>query len=83
MASKRTGRKFLSDNVVNARRNATPRPQRVTIITGGMKYRPGQPPVPVYPAGAARVLGRGVVARSSPLPPVVSSPPADAPLQAE
>ena len=57
MASKRTGRKFLSDNVVNARRAANPRVPRVTIITGGVRYAPGQPPSRVCPAGAVRVAG--------------------------
>jgi hypothetical protein len=58
MASKRTGRKFLSDNVVNARRAAAPRPQRITIISGGMKYKLGSPPVRVCPAGASGAVRR-------------------------
>jgi len=71
MASKRTGRKFLTDNAVMARRAeaAAKRPQRVTIISGGMKYKPGQPPVRVCPAGTVRAIaarrgsGRGGMLR--------------------
>jgi hypothetical protein len=60
MVSKRTGRKFLHDNVVRARRNAAPRQQRVTIISGGIRYAPGQPPAQVCPADAVRAARRVV-----------------------
>jgi hypothetical protein len=60
MASKRTGRKFLHDNLVNARRASVPRPQRVTIISGGMRYAPGQDPVRVCPAGSVPAAGARV-----------------------
>lgn len=67
MASKRTGRKFLSDAVVNARAvKAGPKPSRVTIISGGMKYKYGQDPVPVCPVGSVRGAVRRAMAQ--PLP---------------
>jgi hypothetical protein len=44
-------RRFLTDNVVAARRAAAgPKRSAVTIISGGYKYKDGQPPVLVSQA---------------------------------
>jgi hypothetical protein len=65
MASKRTGRKFLTDNVVNARRGA-PKPARVTIISGGVKYKNGVAVGRVCPTSSVRGAVRGMIARALP-----------------
>lgn len=60
MAGKSNRSRPLHDNLVNARKAATPKVQRVTIVSGGKMYRPGKPPVQVCQAPAPSTVGGAV-----------------------